>query len=139
MKRVALVTALTTGLASAIASTSALGCTPSLEGKAQASLKSERHAVAVRTVPERIIVGKPFRVELAVCSRSASAIERVDVDAHMPDHRHGMNYKPKMHAGEVGRHAADNLLFHMGGKWEILVDVRSGGKTDRLAWTLQVD
>lgn len=117
----------------------AVACTPALDGKPQATLQSEGHAVALRTVPEKIAVGKPFSVEVAVCGKSPATIERVAVDAHMPDHRHGMNYKPRMQAGEAGRHKAENLLFHMGGKWEILIDVRSGGKTDRLAWTLQVD
>lgn len=117
----------------------AFACTPALDGKAQTTLQSDRHAVAMRTLPERIAVGKPFTVEIAVCGKAQHAIEAITVDAHMPDHRHGMNYRPRMVPGLGGRHRAENLLFHMGGKWEILVDIRSGGKTDRLAWPLLVE
>jgi hypothetical protein len=123
----------------ALAPVAAIACSPALDGTAQATLQSDRHAVSLRTVPERIDVGKPFTVELAVCSKTPTAIERVAVDAHMPDHRHGMNYRPRMLEREAGRHTAQNLLFHMGGKWEILVDVRSGGRTERLAWPVVID
>lgn len=117
----------------------ALACTPALDGTAQAVLQSPRYAVALRTAPEKIPVGKPFRVELAVCAKDGAPLERLDIDAQMPDHRHGMNYKPKLTSAGPGRYSAESLLFHMGGRWEIVVDVRGAGKTDRLAWTVRVE
>lgn len=39
----------------------------------------------------------------------------------------------------MGVSAAEGLLFHMPGRWEIVLDVRSGGKTDRLVRTVLIE
>ena len=81
-----------------------------------------------------MVVGKPFAVDLIVCPREAGArIEEVRVDGHMPEHRHGMNYKASVKAqGEPGRYRAEGLMFHMPGNWEFLFDVRDAKGMERL-------
>jgi hypothetical protein len=84
-------------------------------------------------MPPRIAVGQHFSIELAVCAKDAAPPpEAVRVDAHMPQHRHGMNYRATVTAAAPGRYRADGLLFHMPGQWELLFDVRAAGRTDRL-------
>ena len=106
-------------------------CSPVLPGGTQ--LESARYSLGYRAVPGKPAVGKHFSLELAVCPKTGTAApESVRVDAHMPEHRHGMNYKAQVVAGSGGRYKADGLMFHMPGRWEFIFDVRSGGRTDRL-------
>ena len=106
-------------------------CSPVLPGGTQ--LESARYSLGYRAVPGKPAVGKHFSLELAICPKPGTAApESIQVDAHMPEHRHGMNYQAQVVAGSGGRYKADGLMFHMPGRWEFIFDVRSGGRTDRL-------
>ena len=106
-------------------------CSPVLPGGTQ--LESARYSLGYRAVPGKPAVGKHFSLELAICPKPGTAApESVRVDAHMPEHRHGMNYKAQVVAASGGRYQADGLMFHMPGRWEFIFDVRSSGRTDRL-------
>lgn len=76
-----------------------------------------------------IAVGRQFALEVQVCPADA-VVSRVD--ATMPEHRHGMNYRPSVHALGGGRWRAQGLLFHMSGVWELRLDVQAGGVSERL-------
>lgn len=96
-------------------------------------VESARFAVGYRTLPEKFAVGKHFAVELAVCPKGGGQPpDSVRLDAHMPEHRHGMNYKADVVAIPGGRYRAEGLMFHMPGRWEFIFDLRAGGRTDRL-------
>jgi hypothetical protein len=45
------------------------------------------------------------------------------VDADMPAHRHGMNYRTTVTALGDGRFRAEGLMFHMAGRWRLLFDL----------------
>ena len=107
-------------------------CVPSLEGT---RLESPRFVLAFQGSPE---VGKFFAVEIAVCSKSSAPPESIKVDAHMPEHRHGMNYAPEVKPLGPGRWRAEGLLLHMPGKWEFVFELRAAGKTDRMASGFQL-
>jgi hypothetical protein len=49
------------------------------------------------------------------------------VDAQMPEHRHGMNYRPTVSATGNGRYVAEGLLFHMPSRWQLRFDVERDG------------
>jgi hypothetical protein len=120
------------------ASAMAQDCSPVLQGGKQ--LESARFSVGFRTNPGTPAVGKHFALELAVCPKAETATpESVRVDAHMPEHRHGMNYKAQVFASPGGRYKAEGLMFHMPGRWEFVFDVRSGGRTDRLTYSVVLD
>ena len=104
-----------------------------LPGGPAQSLKSATATIAYRTAPLR--VGEHFAVEFAVCP----APESVRVDAWMPEHRHGMNYKPTVVALGGGRYRAEGLMFHMPGRWEFVFELRSGGRTERLAHSVRLE
>ena len=82
------------------------------------ALREQRLAVAVRD-----LLG-----DVAVCAKGGGAApSTVRVDARMPAHRHGMNYRPTVAAAGDGRFAARGLMFHMPGDWELSFDVNPGG------------
>ena len=80
-------------------------------------------ALSYRTVPAQIVVGEPFVLELTACPKSAKPLpERVKLDAHMPEHKHGMNYRPSIVAVGAGRYRSEGWIFHMPGRWEFVFD-----------------
>jgi hypothetical protein len=79
-----------------------------------------------------IEVGRHFAVEAVVCARPPAVVTAVRVDAHMPEHRHGMNYRPSISARGNGLYVAEGLLFHMPGRWQLTFDVERAGRTERL-------
>lgn len=115
-------------------------CTPDLPpgkgGKAQ-TIDSKKYVLAYRTLPEKIVIGEHFAVELALCAKAGSAMpDSVRVDAHMPEHRHGMNYKTKVTSSGAGKYRAEGLMFHMPGRWEYVFEVRAAGATERLTTSI---
>jgi cytochrome c peroxidase len=106
----------------------AAACIPPLEGT---RLESARFVLAFK--PESISVARHFALEIAVCAKSTVVPEAIKVDAHMPEHRHGMNYAPAVKSVGAGRWRADGLMFHMPGKWELVFEIRAAGRTDRVA------
>lgn len=104
-----------------------------LPGGAAQVVKGASHTVAYRTGPLK--VGEHFAVDFAVCP----APESVRVDAWMPEHRHGMNYRPSVSPQGAGRYLAEGLMLHMAGRWELVFEVRSAGKTERLAHSLRLE
>ena len=57
----------------------------------------------------------------------------------MPAHGHGMNYQALVTPQSPGRYRAEGLLLHMPGRWDLLFEVRGGGKTDRLTHSISVE
>jgi cytochrome c peroxidase len=102
-------------------------CVPPLDGT---RLESQRFGLAYKATPA---VGQFFTLEVAVCSKTKEIAEAIKVDAHMPEHRHGMNYAPSLKPAGANRWRAEGLMFHMPGKWELVFEVRAAGKTDRMA------
>jgi hypothetical protein len=103
-------------------------------------LESDRYVVAYRTLPSPVVAGEHFVVEFAVCPRDgAPAPDTVRVDASMPEHRHGMNYRPVVEAKGNGRYAAEGLMFHMSGRWEMTFDLATSAGTERLAGALHIE
>ena len=111
-------------------------CTPEFaagKGAKVQTIDSKKYVLAYRTQPEKIIIGQHFAVELALCAKdNASTPESVRVDAHMPEHRHGMNYKTAVTSSGSGKYRAEGLMFHMPGRWEYIFEVRASGATERM-------
>lgn len=87
--------------------------------------------VALNLPAETAKISERFDLELIVCSDVSEEIERVVVDAIMPAHRHGMNYRPAITALTDGRYRASGLLFHMPGHWQFVVDTYSANSAHR--------
>src|SRR5262245_20572102 len=95
-------------------------------------VESEDVVVLYRTAPPTIAIGQFFAVEAVICAAGAPAVTALRVDARMPEHRHGMNYRPRVVAAGEGRYRAEGLLFHMPGRWQLLFEVERGSRIERL-------
>ena len=49
----------------------------------------------------------------------------------MPVHRHGMNYHPTVTLEGLSG-TAEGLLFHMPGRWQLILDVRGATGREKL-------
>ena len=90
------------------------------DGPVQAAWQAEAGAIAV---------GRPFVIIVLLCPADAQLLR---VDASMPEHRHGMNYRTSLKPLGSGRWRVEGLLWHMSGRWELRLDVRSLGLEHRL-------
>jgi len=93
---------------------------------------SDHYMIAFRPEPMRIEVGEPFALLFNVCTKNGNPAELVAVEATMPEHKHGMNYRPTIVAAGDGRYRAEGMVFHMPGRWEVAMDVRAGEESERL-------
>ena len=106
----------------------AWACTPALEGT---RLESPRHVLAYRANPQ---IGSFFAIDVAACAKNGPPPKTLKVDALMPEHRHGMNYAPKVTTLAPGRWRAEGLMLHMPGKWAFVFVVDG----ERMAHRLEV-
>lgn len=107
-------------------------------------LEGSRVDVMFRPTPERINVGERFSLAVLVCPHAGvTAPASVVVDAMLHERGHGMNYKPSVRSEYGGRqgfwYRAEGLMFHAPGRWELQIDVRAGGHTDRLRYAITVE
>ena len=93
---------------------------------------------AISISHDGITVGAPFAVDLAVCDAGNANIERITIDATMPRHRHGMNYKPSVADLGNDRYRAQSFVFHMPGLWRIVVTAYQSGQPIYLERDFQV-
>ena len=81
-----------------------------------------------RSEPAPIPVGAHLSIRFHLCG---PPVGRVGVRGWMPDHRHGMNYRPSVTLnGLSGR--AEGLMFHMPGRWQLILDVRGAEGGEKL-------
>lgn len=111
---------------------SAQTCGADLPGK-PILIDGPRHRVAFVARPDPIPLDAHFAIDFSVCPKAGATLpQSVRVTATMPEHRHGMNYRPVVTAPQPGRYRAEGLLFHMSGRWEIAFDLVDGGTAERL-------
>ncbi len=90
--------------------------------------------------PAPIPVGKLVTLRVGV-ERVDGAVPgdlRVEVDATMPDHGHGMTLRPTVRRADDGGFVADGMLFHMPGRWEVAVDVVRGDDVERATFPVDL-
>lgn len=98
------------------------------------------YTVAYRTAPSPVAMGQHFALEVTVCPRGKAPPPRsLRVDAGMPEHKHGMNYKPTVTTKGGSRYRVEGMLFHMSGRWEIAFDVVTASGTERIADSVVLD
>ncbi len=116
----------------AIAIDAAAACGERVAG-ATRRLADANYEIVFASTPGPIETGKHFSLDFAVCPIGAATVpQAVRVDAVMPEHRHGMNYRPVVVAKGDGTYRADGLMLHMPGRWEIRFDVVTAAGTRRL-------
>ncbi len=109
-----------------------------MEAASVQKIKSQHElSAALKIIPKTIEVGEPFSVEIVLCGTKLNGIDRVTIDASMPAHKHGMNYRPVVKKLNNNSFRGENMLFHMPGVWRIDFAAFQKGKTSRLM--LEVD
>jgi hypothetical protein len=126
-------------LALATAASGACACVPDLPGGGR-KIESARYTLAYRAKPAPIAVSRHFALEFAVCANDGKKMpDSIRVDAHMPEHRHGMNYKASVKPAGAGRYIAEGLMFHMPGRWELIFELSADGQADRLTYSETIE
>lgn len=120
------------GFAAALAAGAAQACEVPANFAPLGRVESGDLVVAYKPVPAPIALGRHFALETVVCTKAGAAPRNVRVDAQMPEHRHGMNYKAKVVAQGDGRYRAEGMLFHMPGRWQFVFDVETGKGRERV-------
>ncbi|MBE0627380.1 MAG: FixH family protein [Burkholderiales bacterium] len=93
---------------------------------------TSRVALAFRTDPPAIKVGELFSLEAEVCPEAGTSVTGLRVDAGMPAHKHGMNYRPRVSSTGPGKYTATGLMFHMPGQWQFTFDVETPAGRERI-------
>lgn len=115
-------------------------CTAPSSFGAPGRLESSDVVVLFRTVPSPIEIGQHFTVEALVCPTPPIGVAAgFMVDARMPEHRHGMNYRARVFRKPDGIYVAEGLLFHMPGLWQLMFDVERAGRLERLTTDIDVE
>ena len=86
----------------------------------------ERAGVQLAYAPQggSLPLGRHFVLDIEVCAPSgATAPLLLRVDADMPAHRHGMNYRSTLRTLAPGRYVAEGLMWHMPGRWRLIFEL----------------
>jgi len=81
--------------------------------------------IALKLPPTPVKIGEPFTVDILVCADQQPETGSLKLDATMPAHRHGMNYKPEIQPVADNIYRVSGMFFHMPGEWQITVDLLS--------------
>jgi hypothetical protein len=98
--------------------------------------QGEAVGLSVAFVPEPApwAVSRHFALRGELCG--AGRLLRVDAD--MPAHRHGMNYRPTLSLQPHGSFVAQGLLLHMPGRWRLRFEVEIDGRRHWLDQTVDL-
>ena len=136
-------------LASALAGPALAACGDSLPADARLQAKAAPPAaggsagwqLAFAPRPAPVPVGRHFALDIVLCAPAGQALPAtLAVDADMPAHRHGMNYRATVQALGDGRYLAEGLMFHMPGRWRVMFELpaAAGQPALRLAHEIEV-
>ena len=96
-------------------------------------LSTPEAEIAYRWEPGVLKVGQFFAAEVIACrAPGAGAVRQILLDAQMPAHGHGMNYRPTVTSTGPGRFRIAGLMLHMPGMWRLTFDLVQGDKRTRL-------
>jgi hypothetical protein len=130
----------------AVAATLAIAGTAHAVDDCGAALKEARALIAqadgariaFMPRPTPVPVGRHFDIHFVVCGITLRNGATVAVDADMPAHRHGMNYRTRVEALPDGVYRAHGLMFHMPGTWRVIFDLPLENRTLRLTQEIEV-
>lgn len=98
-------------------------------GQTRALVKLEENGVPL---------GKPFSLDIKLCG-GGKPVDRIKVDAVMPLHKHGMNYRPKVTQTSKIAYRASGMYFHMPGLWRLSLTLYGAGRSTNFTLDLPVE
>jgi hypothetical protein len=103
------------------------------------TITGTRYALAWIAQPE-VRVSEFFTLEIAVCAAPGQPQARtLRVEATMPEHQHGMNYRASVRPRGPGRFVAEGMLLHMPGRWQFSFEINVGAQREVLTGDVQVN
>jgi hypothetical protein len=124
-------------LAAAALASPAFACPAAEQGFRR--LTSSEAEVAYRWDPAELKVGRFFAAEVIACKvPHAEPVREIRLDATMPAHGHGMNYRPAAKSTAPGHYRFTGLMLHMAGTWRVTIDLVQGNKRVRLTHDLKL-
>jgi hypothetical protein len=98
-----------------------------------ARLAAPEAEIAYRWEPAELKVGRFFAAEVIACrAPDLGSVRSIVLDAQMPAHGHGMNYRPVVAETAPGRFRVTGLMLHMPGTWRLTFDLLQGDRRTRL-------
>ena len=94
--------------------------------------------VLFQSRPSPIKVGELFALDVEVCATKGE-VRGVAIDATMPEHKHGMNYRPVVKKSAGNTWGATGFMFHMPGRWQFAFEVDTGAGRERVLHNLTVE
>jgi hypothetical protein len=92
-----------------------------------------------RIVPSPLRVAQHFSMQFRTCRGEQSLkLDGFKVDAYMPKHGHGMNYRADIEVQRDGLVEATGMLFHMPGQWQIKVNLSYDGLAQQVKIDYQI-
>lgn len=114
-------------------------CAARLKTPRAMQAEREGYTVAFAPRPAPLATGRHFSLDIAVCPPVGGGAPRsVQVDADMPAHNHGMNYRASVAPRGAGQFRAEGLMLHMPGRWRFLFDLQLADRTLQLAHEVEV-
>ena len=99
-----------------------------------ARLATPEAEIAYRWEPGVLKVGQFFAAEVVACrAPGPGPVREMLLDAQMPAHGHGMNYRPTVTLTGPGRFRFTGLMLHMAGRWRLTFDLVQGDRRTRLS------
>jgi len=99
-----------------------------------ARLSAPDAEIAYRLAPDTPKVGQFFTMDVIACRAPGNdAVQTLVLDAQMPAHGHGMNYRPTTAQTGPSQFKVSGLMLHMPGRWQLTVDLVQGNRRTRLA------
>jgi hypothetical protein len=123
-------------LLAALANVGAVAAATDCPAEAQGyqRIKTADAEIAYRWEPADLKVGQFFAAEVVACrAPGPEPVGAIAIDAIMPAHGHGMNYRPAAARAGAGHYRFTGLMLHMPGTWRITFDLVQGSRRTRLA------
>ncbi|NQW01576.1 MAG: FixH family protein [Rhodospirillales bacterium] len=116
-----------------LSTTSAFADCGTLNAPTDQQLSSKAYQLQYRMEPDGLAVSQDFSVLFEVCKSDGTAVEGTpSVDAYMPMHGHGMNYRAQVEKLGDGKFRATGFMFHMPGKWQFKFDINEPQGSEQL-------
>jgi hypothetical protein len=85
------------------------------------------------------LLSEHFSLYLLICKNDQPwSPTTIKVDAVMPAHAHGMNYRPEITRVDPGRYEVDGLLLHMPGHWQFDVELKQGENRQKVQFNINL-
>ena len=102
------------------------------------------YLITYTSQPDVLPLNEPFSIDVKLYrpdtgARIDDSEIRIEADADMPAHRHGMVRVPRVTKTGPGEFRVDGMMMHMPGYWQLYVDVTRNGITERAQFDVDLD